>query len=157
MHIAFTGTQKGMSREQMVFVARLLGRLIHDVAARDILHCHHGCCVGADAEFHEILLRLRKVMPLTDGLIVIHAHPPSDKKKMARIEGADVWYEAKPYLERNRDMVNAAELLIAMPKGPETLRSGTWATIRYAVKTKKRYVIHITKGLNNALPTLSRL
>lgn len=41
----------------------------------------------------------------------------------------------KPPLVRNHDIVDSTELLIACPKEQvEVLRSGTWATIRYARK-----------------------
>ena len=38
-------------------------------------------------------------------------------------------------------LVDACEVLLATPKGPEKLRSGTWATVRYARKVGKRIVI----------------
>jgi hypothetical protein len=41
--------------------------------------------------------------------------------------------EPKPYLVRNREIVEGVDLLIACPKEPvEVLRSGTWATVRIA-------------------------
>ena len=43
----------------------------------------------------------------------------------------------KPYLDRNRDIVDACEVLLATPDGPERLRSGTWSTVRYARKIGK--------------------
>jgi hypothetical protein len=50
----------------------------------------------------------------------------------------DVLYKPKPPLARDRDIVNAVEFLIAAPKSDDqTLRSGTWTTIRYARKTGK--------------------
>jgi outer membrane protein insertion porin family len=44
-------------------------------------------------------------------------------------------------LDRNRAIVDSCDVLIACPKGPEEQRSGTWATVRYARKQKKRIVI----------------
>lgn len=46
---------------------------------------------------------------------------------------------AKPYLERNKDIANEGiDGLIAAPSGwVEELRSGTWATVRYARKLKR--------------------
>jgi hypothetical protein len=42
---------------------------------------------------------------------------------------------AKPYLVRNHEIVDDSQVLIAAPKEfTEQLRSGTWATIRYARK-----------------------
>ena len=48
----------------------------------------------------------------------------------------------KEYIERNHDVVDTCDLLIAMPNTElEVVRSGTWATIRYARKLKKVIVI----------------
>jgi hypothetical protein len=69
---------------------------------------HHGGCVGADAEAHALADRLR---------IPTEIRPP------------------KPYLERNHDIVDESDVLIATPgQVNEVRRSGTWATIRYARK-----------------------
>ena len=39
----------------------------------------------------------------------------------------------RDYLDRNKDIVNNCDLLIAAPKeNTEVLRSGTWSTVRYA-------------------------
>ena len=47
-----------------------------------------------------------------------------------------------PYLERNRSIVDACNVMIATPKEMEhTLRSGTWATVRYAWQKKKNIII----------------
>jgi hypothetical protein len=44
-------------------------------------------------------------------------------------------YAPKDPLKRNRDIVDAAVMLIAVPKETtEVLRSGTWTTVRYAKK-----------------------
>ena len=53
----------------------------------------------------------------------------------------------KDYLDRNHDIVDETELLIACPKEPEEItRSGTWATIRYARKKKKKLRIILPNG-----------
>ncbi len=53
----------------------------------------------------------------------------------------------KPYLARNRDIVNAADVLIAGPGGmEEIMRSGTWATVRYARKKQKPVIIVYPNG-----------
>lgn len=128
VHIGFTGTQSGTTSEQQTTVHRTLVML----GATDLAH---GDCVGADSQADDIAREL--------GLRV-HLHPPSDPRKRAWciVPPADpdllVIYSAKPYLERNRDIVDACEALIAAPKeSAETLRSGTWATIRYCRKVGK--------------------
>jgi hypothetical protein len=109
-----------MSRLQVEAVARILC----DLRATDL---HHGDCFGADKDAHMIGL----VLDLT-----MHLHVPSATRFRAFCEvrlGVDVVYAPKPYLERDHDIVNATTALIATPKQmTEHLRSGTWATVRYA-------------------------
>ena len=46
--------------------------------------------------------------------------------------------EPQPYLQRNHNIVNECDMLVAFPStSNEVLRSGTWSTIRYAKKAKK--------------------
>jgi hypothetical protein len=61
LHIGFTGTRGGMSLSQFTAVETLLRQ--HRAASSII--GHHGCCVGADAEFHRLLRRI-------DAFIVGH-------------------------------------------------------------------------------------
>ena len=97
---------------------------------------HHGDCLGGDAEFHAICLDLE---------FEIHIHPPLIPKNRAFCHPADFTYTPKAYLSRNHDIVDACDILIAAPAKPETRRSGTWATIRYARKQKKPIAL-ITKS-----------
>jgi hypothetical protein len=126
MIVGFTGTQKGMSDEQWLKVTRLIQHL-------NPKEVHHGSCIGADAHFHEIV---DENYPKVE----VHVHPPEDASKRAWVDG-DVIHEPKSYLERNQDIVDASEALIATPRGPEMLRSGTWSTVRRA--RRKRIPIYI--------------
>ena len=129
--IGFTGTQHGMSEEQKTALAKTLVFLNGEF--------HHGSCIGADEEAHEIVRRF------VDIRIIIH--PPKNESKMAKVTG-DESRIAKDYLERNHDIVNETERLIACPKSEtEELRSGTWATVRYAIKMKKPVTIIYPSGL----------
>ncbi len=120
MKIGFTGTQIGMSQRQK-------DRLRWVIA--DASEFHHGDCIGADAEAHEIALGL--------GLKIV-IHPPLLESKRAFCKGAFQVLDPKEYLDRNRDIVDCCQILIAAPRNmKEELRSGTWSTIRYAKKTKK--------------------
>lgn len=127
VHVGFTGTQAGMTEAQFLQV----GNLLLDLGATDL---HHGDCFGADADAHKIA---------TQGVFldVIHVHPPTNPGRQALCAvrfGQDIVYPKKSYLERNRDIVDSACALIATPKEmTETLRSGTWATIRHARKIGK--------------------
>lgn len=68
--------------------------------------------------------------------IPVHIYPPIVDKLRAFCKG-DVCNTAKPYLERNNDIVKNSDVLVACPASKtEVLRSGTWATIRKARKAK---------------------
>lgn len=97
---------------------------------------HHGDCIGADAEAHEIARALGAK---------IHIHPPIMLALRARTTG--FLYPPKHYHERNEDIVNSTDLLLAAPKGREQPRSGgTWWTIKYAGRQKKRIIIIYPEG-----------
>jgi hypothetical protein len=93
----------------------------------------HGDCIGADAEASKIAKKL--------GYKII-LHPPINSNKRAWSD----YDEARPvkeYLVRNHDIVDETQFLIATPKSEiEEVRSGTWATIRYA-KDRYRNIIII--------------
>jgi hypothetical protein len=124
MKIGFTGTQIGMSlhqKEQFV-----LGML--DLNPTEF---HHGDCIGADAEAHDIV---REFFP--DVKIV--AHPPEFSGKRA-FKKCDEYRMPLPYLVRNHIIVDETDFLFGSPKDDiEELRSGTWATIRYSRKLNKQ-------------------
>lgn len=125
VHVGFTGTQAGMTKEQDMAV---YGLLLQRVPATDL---HHGDCIGADDQADQIGREL--------GLSIV-IYPPTDSSKRAWCHRRGGWeaFPPKPYLERNRDIVDACSALIAAPKEmAETLRSGTWATVRHARKVGK--------------------
>jgi len=118
MKVGFTGTKIGMTVKQRKCLEMILDRI-------DPEEFHHGDCVGADAQAH--------IIALEHLGIPVHMHPPIKKVFCANSEGAAKIYEDKDYLVRNRDIVDATDILLACPKRKdEELRSGTWMTIRYA-------------------------
>jgi hypothetical protein len=55
-----------------------------------------------------------------------------------------------PFLKRNKNIVDYTDLLVACPNGfEEVIRSGTWATWRYAVKQEKLWIIIWPDGTNH--------
>ena len=102
---------------------------------------HHGDCVGSDSLAHIIALDL--------GYRVV-IHPPQDPKLRAYSSPEPTndisILEPRPYLERNRAIVDSVEQMIAVPRAisrvhgkvevPRGTRSGTWYTVRYALKQK---------------------
>jgi hypothetical protein len=126
--VGFTGTQRGMTPEQKNEFKSL-------IEAINPVEFHHGDCIGADEQAHYI------VADTVDVVI----HPPIDPKKRAFCQGTTL--TEKPFLKRNHDIVDAASVLIAAPgETNEVLRSGTWATIRYAHKTNTRTIIIYPDG-----------
>lgn len=121
LHAGFTGTQAGMTRPQDMAVHGL----VLELSVTDI---HHGDCIGADDQMDQIACEL--------GL-TIYVHAPINPAKRAWCKTrplAERWAASlKPYLERNKEIVDSVKAMIAAPKEfEESLRSGTWATVRYA-------------------------
>lgn len=130
LDIGVTGTQAGGTPQQLLVLRELL-------RPAEILTLHHGDCIGVDAQAHEIM----RSMPRRTGFGRIIIHPPDDPGRRAFCQGDAVW-EERPYLERNRDIAKAASLLIVVPSQmTEVLRSGTWATARYAYKAGKLVLV----------------
>ena len=138
-HIGFTGTREGMSEYQKYKLSGILQQAMLLAASEGSeLVFHHGDCVGADAEAHAIA-QSHKV-----NRIVIH--PPKAKSHRAfcgKGESNVTWEEPEEYLERDRQIVDACEGMLAAPKSDiEERRSGTWYTVRYARKmNKKAYLL----------------
>lgn len=135
MKIGFTGTQKGMTSSQYNTVRTILDSV-------PVEECAHGDCIGADAQFNRLCIEF-------DFPIIVH--PPINPSKRAFCAAKNLHHRSKkPYLERNKNIVNECDLLIACPKtSKEETRSGTWSTVRYAKKMKKRVVIVYPSGIQS--------
>lgn len=132
MKVGFTGTRKGMTHAQKVKLTEEL-----PLGGRDF---HHGMCEGSDDEASRIALNL--------GYLVV-GHPGMNDAGMTQVFGVrNQQHSPKPFLRRNHDIVDETDMLIATPSSrTERLRgSGTWATIRYARKQRKRVVIIYPDG-----------
>jgi hypothetical protein len=116
--VGFTGTRRGMTAYQKAKLRELLEE-------SGCIRFHHGDCLGADAEAHDIAADL--------GLRTI-VHPPDITTYRAWCKGTVVRPE-RPYLTRNRDIVLECDVLFAAPaQALEIQRSGTWSTVRVARK-----------------------
>lgn len=127
MRVGFTGTREGMSQHQKEqFALKIV-----EINPREF---HHGDCLGADAEAHDIV---RLFLP--DTKIVIH--PPARDYCRAYKSG-DEYRTPLEYLPRDQNIVNESEYMLGAPLvNNREARSGTWYTIRYAWSTKKPTVV----------------
>jgi hypothetical protein len=125
---AFTGTQRGMKVPQWNTLRKLVAlRQKGEFELTPLTEWHHGDCIGADAQSHELALFHH---------IPVHLHPMTPDLKRAFCLRATVTHQPKPPLERNIDMVNVSRILYATPRQTYNVPrgSGTWHAIRQGVK-----------------------
>lgn len=122
--LGFTGTREGMTSEQI--------GTVDNITAFEFDEVHHGDCIGADHDMHRIAR--------ANGQRLI-GHPPEDPSLRAFCNFDDL-LDPKPYLERDRDIVDMCDVLIATPKeSVEVQKGGTWYTVRYARSKGKKIII----------------
>lgn len=143
MKIGFTGTRQGLTDPQMMALTEWVLTTARTVTFDEF---HHGDCVGADAEAHWVVLRA------STATIIIH--PPNrdglrafcHRKSNLSTRRSSV-LQPKEYLKRNRDIVDAVDLMLVCPAQlKEEKHSGTWATERYAKRKNKPRVIIYPNG-----------
>ncbi len=122
--IGFTGTRKGMTPAQKHVVECML-------KAFSPVEVHHGCCSGADIEFHHIATHA-----FGEGVVEIIGHPSTlQKGSLVALHKFAHIHKRKEPLERNKIIVRESSILFACPATEvEMQRSGTWQTIRFARK-----------------------
>lgn len=127
MIIGVTGSRDGISKDALQQFNKFIDN-------HNISECHHGDCVGADKIIHDIV---------TKNKIKTVIHPPTYSANRAFCKG-NIIKDKKDYLQRNKDIVNESDIIIAFPKTMyEVMRSGTWHTIRYTKKQSKAlYIIY---------------
>ena len=122
-HLGVTGSREPLKQQAIQQILPVL-RFFRD---QGYGWMHNGDCMNAD---HLLACAWR----LLGGKI--HLHPPS-------APGYRAWFDADEteipmeYMKRNQSIVDASACLLAMPKDMhETMRSGTWATVRRALKSR---------------------
>lgn len=133
MIVGFTGSSKRVTKAQLRSLAYWLD-------SEPITVVRHGDCVAADEAF-DALCAARG--------IIRHAHPGHDRVGLTPARAhcpVDVVHPPKPYLERNKTIVAYCDVLLACPDGRERLRSGTWSTVRYAVRVGRPVAIIMPDG-----------
>jgi hypothetical protein len=131
MILGTTGSQFGATQVQAAMLASVVRHPSVEVV-------HHGDCIGVDEFVH--------LTALDAGKHIV-VHPPLDERRRAfcgiRIgletyEGQVVILPEKDFIPRDDDIVDACVSLVAAPATmAEQLRSGTWTTIRHALKAGK--------------------
>ena len=130
MKLGMTGTREGASQQAIDSFCRYL-------LTMNINEAHHGDCVGADQQFHQLV---------TQRGIKTIVHPPIKGIYRAHCQGTEI-RERKDYLDRNRDIVDESDTLVAFPKSNvEEARSGTWHTVRYARQQSKPVMLFFPDG-----------
>ena len=115
MKLGVTGSRNGMTAEQLRWFSTHVGFATE---------FHHGDCVGVDDQ------AARDMYFFSSATVI--SHPPLNPKYRAYAP-SHVILDPREYLERDRDIVNATDLLIGFPDSNiERDRSGTWYTIRFA-------------------------
>jgi hypothetical protein len=127
-----------------------LGKRLVELNCSELIN---GGCIGADEE--SILIALQV------GVRIFHLYPSYLKHKQGEVvkvgdsggqyvtRTLEVFGEVSIKIEkeeapltRNIKIVDESDILIACPKEHvHTLRSGTWATVRYAWKRKKKVIV----------------
>lgn len=125
MKIGMTGNRNGMSEAAVETFKKYL-------ETSKYTELHHGDCVGADADAHDIAI--------FHGIPTV-GHPPEKPELRAYKDCDELWPEA-PYFVRNRAIVDNVDLMFGFPGTmQETKRGGTWYTIRYAKKQLRPLII----------------
>jgi hypothetical protein len=124
VRVGFTGTQGGMTLYQRSAFATLIRELAPD-------EFHHGVCVGADEQAHEIVRREFGETCLLVGHPGVRNGQPYKRSWKAQAT-LDLVLPEKEMLKRNDDLVVFDHLVAAPAETTPQLRSGTWATIRRA-------------------------
>lgn len=140
MKVGFTGTRHRMTYPQERALARLITRLLPD-------EFHHGDCVGADELAVRMVWLLTRPESANQMACRIVCHPPVDPTHRANFPHYDEMRTPKTHFARNRSIVDACDVLIAVPQdATPQLRGGTWYTINYARKVRRRVLLIRPEG-----------
>jgi len=139
--LGFTGSRKGMTDDQKAAVFLDMRHRLDYFFCMDWVVVH-GDCVGADAEFDSICRTLD---------FDRYKRPGKGPRKYRANTSARYLSVPRPYLERNRAIVMDSDEMIAAPNTMRNVvRSGTWATIRYAVTAEMPIMVYLPDGSSRA-------
>lgn len=145
MILGFTGPRNGPTAIQRLWLVGVFSRSSNSSALSRPDEFHHGGCIGSDAAAHWLAINA--------GIPLIIVHPPINTKYMMGLEipleyrvndgsyrdgdSRIIVLPAKPYHDRDRDIVDAADRVVSTPAGEPTPHSGTWFTLNYALSQHK--------------------
>ena len=135
MIFGVTGSRNGLTDAQ-------LERLYLRFGEGEVDELHHGACVGADELTHGVAVEFESLITAHPPLKLVYA---MDLDALAA-SPRTVVLPRKEYLARDRDIVDAAQVLIGFPDGPRRPHSGTWYTIDYAMKRRIPTTIYYPDG-----------
>jgi hypothetical protein len=139
--IGFTGTRSELTFNQKLGIASILARHLEKVSANEF---RHGLCIGADCYAAAVAKNLTYKVIAYPGF---PGNNRNDLKYRGKFDKNDVVMPEEEFLTRNRSIVNASDFMIATPKEQyETLRSGTWAAVRYTCKKGKHLFLILPNG-----------
>jgi predicted Rossmann fold nucleotide-binding protein DprA/Smf involved in DNA uptake len=135
--VGFSGTAGEMTRPQR---AALTAFFINRVVEKDSI-VFHGGCVGVDQYVHSLCLKHGVLVEVFPSVKHDHWFVPAGSYSWGRV------HEAMLPLERNHVIAEVPARLVAVPE-TETmvLRSGTWATVRYALKANRPVILILPNG-----------
>lgn len=143
MRVGFTGTREGLTEQQSISFAHWFNDKQYLIDSFS-----HGCCVGADTTAVQIVYQHQKGPQGSKYDFPVFALPCTLWKFVSR-EAWELSTEVafpEDALDRNKKIVENSDLLLACPKGPQELRSGTWYTVQFARKQHKPVVVFWPDG-----------
>lgn len=127
-----TGTRHGAVKEQKASLLIRIAKITEKLDGRFEPWLIHGGCIGVDIQTHLICKGFGWKTWVLPG-------PYGPDPACC---DADEMEENRPFIERNHLIVDRCGAMHALPdRHTEVMRSGTWATIRYARKIRRRLVI----------------
>lgn len=137
IRVGVTGTRYGISEQQYLLAQGWLDKPFWG-RNYEMIEFHHGDCVGAD-------IQLATMVRASHPNCKIICHPPT-KEDLRGFFESDETLPAKSYFARNRDIVDSCDMLIAFPIHEDRNKGGTWYTINYAHKKKRKCGIFFYDG-----------
>lgn len=137
--VGVTGTRsvQKITPAQVKQLGVLLQKIYDQYSPQGECWLAHGDCEGWDEIAHAVA---------KDIGYKIRIFPPTQSKHRACCRG-DLMESPQTYSVRNHDIVRASDYMIVGPKNEsEALRSGTWATYRFARKRKVPHTIIYPNG-----------